>query len=219
MGRRELGAILLAAAALAFYMILLAASPSEARRDLDCSDFRSQSDAQAVLDRNPRDPNNLDPDNDGVACEKLLRRGGGKVKANQSEGNQSRANQLEGNRSRVNQSQEENRSRVRQLQNELDGNLTVSQLQDDEVTDLDEVTGLDEDTDLDAFAEDLDDQLNTRPINQNRARGGRTVVNVPRKPLPPSGGLPVYGTVAGFVLTGAGLLALGLLIRRGSRGR
>jgi hypothetical protein len=192
LGRRELGAILLAAAALAVYMILLAASPSEARRDLDCSDFRSQRDAQAVLDRNPRDPNNLDPDNDGVACEKLPRRGGGKVKANQSE---------------------DNRSRVRQLQNDLDGNQTVSQLQDDEVT------GLNENTDLDAFEEDLDDQLNTSPANQNRPQGGRTVVNVPRTPLPPSGGLPVYGTVVGFVLTGAGLLALGLLIRHGPRGR
>ncbi len=213
MGRRELGAILLAAAALAFYMILLAASPSEAQRDLDCSDFRSQKAAQAVLDRNPRDPNNLDPDNDGVACERLLRKGGGKVKASQSEGNRSRANQIEGNRSRVDQFQEGNRFRVEPLQNELDGNQTVNQFQDDEVT------GLDEDTDLDAFAEDLDDQLNTRPTNQNRPQGGRTVVNVPRKPLPPSGGLPVYGTVAGFVLTGAGLLALGLLIRRGSGGR
>jgi hypothetical protein len=210
--RRELGAILLAAAALAFYMILLAAAPSEARRDLDCSDFRSQKDAQAVLDRNPRDPNNLDPDNDGVACERLPRRGGGKVKANQSEGNRSRANQSEGNRSRANQL-EGSRSRVRQLQNDLNENQTVSQLQDDEVT------GLDEGTDLDAFEEDLDDQLNTSSANQNRPQGGRTVVNVPRKPLPPSGGLPVYGTVAGFVLTGAGLLALGLLIRRGSRER
>ncbi len=196
MGRRELGAILLAAAALAFYMILLAASPSEARRDLDCSDFRSQKAAQAVLDRNPRDPNNLDPDNDGVACEKLPRRGGGKVKANQSEGN----------RSRVNQSQEDNRSRVRQLQNDLDGDLTVSQLQDDN-----EVTSLNEDTELDALEEDLDEG----PIAVTVPRRERTVVNVPRKPLPPSGGLPVYATVAGFVLTGAGLLALGFLIRRG----
>ena len=40
------------------------------------------------------------------------------------------------------------------------------------------------------------------------------IINVPRKPLPPSGGLPVYGMVAGFILTGTGLLALGIGIRR-----
>ena len=47
----------------------------------------------------------------------------------------------------------------------------------------------------------------------------REVINVPRRLLPPSGGasLPVYGVVGGFVLTGAGLLALGLVIRRGSQ--
>ena len=45
----------------------------------------------------------------------------------------------------------------------------------------------------------------------------RSIINVPNRPLPPSGGLPVYGVVTGFVLTGAGLLALGLVIWRGSR--
>lgn len=45
------------------------------------------------------------------------------------------------------------------------------------------------------------------------------VINVPNKPLPPSGGLPVYSVVAGFVLTGAGLLALGFGIRRSSSQR
>ena len=45
----------------------------------------------------------------------------------------------------------------------------------------------------------------------------RTIINVPGRPLPPSGGLPVYGIVASSVLMGAGLLALGLVIRRGTR--
>jgi hypothetical protein len=40
-----------------------------------------------------------------------------------------------------------------------------------------------------------------------------TIINVPRKPLPPTGGWPVYGTVLGFVLTGASLLLLGFRIR------
>lgn len=35
----------------------------------NCSDFRSQAEAQAVLRADPRDPNRLDGDRDGVACE------------------------------------------------------------------------------------------------------------------------------------------------------
>lgn len=41
--------------------------------DLDCDDFATQAEAQAVFDQDPSDPNNLDADNDGQACE----RGGG----------------------------------------------------------------------------------------------------------------------------------------------
>jgi hypothetical protein len=36
--------------------------------DLDCEDFETQDEAQAVLDEDPADPNNLDPNQDGVAC-------------------------------------------------------------------------------------------------------------------------------------------------------
>jgi micrococcal nuclease len=40
--------------------------------DLDCSDFSTQEEAQAVLDRDPSDPNRIDgTDNDGIACESL----------------------------------------------------------------------------------------------------------------------------------------------------
>lgn len=35
----------------------------------NCSDFRSQAEAQAVLRADPSDPNRLDPDRDGIACE------------------------------------------------------------------------------------------------------------------------------------------------------
>ncbi len=45
----------------------------------------------------------------------------------------------------------------------------------------------------------------------------RSIINVPNKQLPPSGGLSVYGAVTSFVLTGVGLLALGLGIWHGSR--
>jgi hypothetical protein len=36
---------------------------------LDCDDFSSREAAQAVLDADPSDPNNLDMDDDGIACE------------------------------------------------------------------------------------------------------------------------------------------------------
>jgi micrococcal nuclease len=37
--------------------------------DKDCGDFRSQAEAQTELERDPSDPNNLDGDDDGEACE------------------------------------------------------------------------------------------------------------------------------------------------------
>jgi hypothetical protein len=44
-------------------------------QDVDCGDFAFQEDAQAVLNADPSDPNRLDADDDGIACEVLLRRG------------------------------------------------------------------------------------------------------------------------------------------------
>ena len=43
----------------------------------DCASFGSQEAAQAELDRDPRDPNNLDPDGDGQACDDYSYSGGG----------------------------------------------------------------------------------------------------------------------------------------------
>jgi len=37
--------------------------------DLDCADFATQEEAQAEYDSDPSDPNGLDADDDGVACE------------------------------------------------------------------------------------------------------------------------------------------------------
>ena len=37
--------------------------------DYDCSDFQTQSQAQAVYDQDPSDPNGLDREGDGIACE------------------------------------------------------------------------------------------------------------------------------------------------------
>ncbi|MEO5663744.1 MAG: thermonuclease family protein [Nocardioides sp.] len=44
---------------------------SAAERDLNCSDFPNQAAAQANLNNNPSDPNGLDSENDGRACESL----------------------------------------------------------------------------------------------------------------------------------------------------
>jgi micrococcal nuclease len=48
------------------------ASPgSEADRNLDCASFQTHEEAQRVLEQDPSDPNYLDGDGDGVACEDL----------------------------------------------------------------------------------------------------------------------------------------------------
>ena len=39
--------------------------------DLDCSDFETQAEAQAVLDADPSDPHGLDGEGDGIPCESL----------------------------------------------------------------------------------------------------------------------------------------------------
>ncbi len=59
------------ASGLAVAASVLAATPAVAASsaDLDCPDFTSQSQAQAVYDSNPSDPNRLDADNDGIACD------------------------------------------------------------------------------------------------------------------------------------------------------
>ena len=43
--------------------------PPPSGGDLDCADFSSQTEAQAVYDTDPSDPNGLDGDSDGEACE------------------------------------------------------------------------------------------------------------------------------------------------------
>lgn len=61
-----------------------ARAPSPASGDRDCSDFDSQPEAQEVLEDNPNDPNGLDGDYDGVACEELP--GGGSASASPAAG-------------------------------------------------------------------------------------------------------------------------------------
>ncbi len=60
---------LLYMATLSVVATLLFASIAAAQDDLDCDDFATQAEAQQALFQNPTDPNNLDADNDGEACE------------------------------------------------------------------------------------------------------------------------------------------------------
>jgi micrococcal nuclease len=46
-------------------------APTPSFHDRDCADFDSQAEAQEVLEDDPSDPNGLDGDYDGVACEDL----------------------------------------------------------------------------------------------------------------------------------------------------
>jgi hypothetical protein len=48
-------------------------------QDLNCDDFASRAQAQAELDEHPSDPNGLDADHDGQACEEFQYGGSGGV--------------------------------------------------------------------------------------------------------------------------------------------
>jgi hypothetical protein len=52
------------------------ADPGGYSDELNCSDFSAQEESQAVYDQDPSDPNGLDRDNDGIACETLPHQSG-----------------------------------------------------------------------------------------------------------------------------------------------
>lgn len=60
---------LLYLAALSMLVAALTANVAFAQDTLNCDDFDSQAEAQAELRADPSDPNGLDAENDGVACE------------------------------------------------------------------------------------------------------------------------------------------------------
>lgn len=55
----------------------VAGSGAARAQDLNCADFATQADAQANLIANPGDPNGLDADGDGTACENFSYSGSG----------------------------------------------------------------------------------------------------------------------------------------------
>ena len=58
-------------------MLFVGLSGTALAQDLDCGDFATQQEAQAELERDPSDPNRLDGNDDGVACESLPSGSGG----------------------------------------------------------------------------------------------------------------------------------------------
>src|SRR5215218_5141665 len=64
-------AALFSAAAIMMLVSGVLAGRSDAQADLDCADFDTQQEAQAELNQDPSDPNGLDADDDGIACEEL----------------------------------------------------------------------------------------------------------------------------------------------------
>jgi len=64
-------AAIIATPVLALGTAFVLASPAVAAADKDCADFQYQEDAQAYLNAHPGEPDGLDRDNDGVACETL----------------------------------------------------------------------------------------------------------------------------------------------------
>jgi hypothetical protein len=71
MQRRLLAVLTFLVFASTFVCISVYADKAAAQDILNCSDFATQEEAQAELNRDPSDPNNLDSDNDGIACEDL----------------------------------------------------------------------------------------------------------------------------------------------------
>ena len=62
-------------AAAASLVVLLVPVEAGAQDIFNCDNFRSQEEAQAELNRDPSDPNGLDADGNGIACEELPSRG------------------------------------------------------------------------------------------------------------------------------------------------
>ncbi len=250
---------LLAVAILIFYMVLLAApSNTLAQQDLNCSDFDFQEEAQAELESEPNDPNNLDSDNDGTACETLPRRGGDNSAPGGTPANAS--NDLDCSDFDTQPEAQDELDADPSDPNGLDGdsdgvaceslpggggdgggtpdNLNCSDFQFQEeaqeelARDPSDPNGLDADNDgvpcetlprRDGTTGEPTVQERSAPETSasasGRERQRRNVMpgSVPRRPLPPTGGVPVSLIVAGFVLAGTSLLAASLVVRRGRR--
>jgi hypothetical protein len=146
---------------------------ASAQEDLyDCPDFEYQEDAQAVYDRDPSDPYGLDDDDDGIACDQLPRRGG-----DEPPGGETTA-----------------------AMEELDcaDFATREEAQAELDADPSDPNDLDADDDGEACEEFFGEEIAEETIEETerevvtsgkeQVRGGATIINIPSKPLPPTGG-------------------------------
>ena len=178
--------------------------------DLDCADFSSQEEAQAELESDPSDPNNLDADDDGIACEDFDYGGappGGEPTSGET---------------------------TAVAADDLDcaDFATREEAQAEFDADPSDPNRLDADDDGEA-CEEFFGEVTTEEITEEtteriertvvtsgkeRVRGGVTIINIPDKPLPPTGGPPAAAEQAVVWLAlVSGVLVLGLAIRRGFR--
>jgi hypothetical protein len=204
--------------------------------DLDCSDFDSQEEAQRELEEDEDDPNNLDADNDGRACEQFNFDDDEFNFDDDDDFDDERRERREGFRERVNDVLEDEGL----IDEDGDGDID----QDDELLDAEDDVNDDgentdgEFTDGDIFDDDgdQDDGVSATadedgaeastpgavaraggdPDEQEPLRSAPddVVDEIPTSgPLPNTGGLPVAtGTVLALVLFGGGLLVVRLVM-------
>lgn len=225
---KGLSVVLLLVAGLVFCAVLLGslAERSEAQ-DLNCSNFDTQQEAQVELEANPSDPNGLDGDDDGVACESLPGGGGGGgtsgdvLNCSDFDFREDAQSELDTDPSDPNNLDADNDGVPCETLPSRDG---------DGGNDVGEATG---EPTVAAARQSKDRGPSNRPASsQNSATAGgasaqssrdrqrRNVMpnTTPRRPLPPTGGPPVYAMVAGSILMGTSLLGFGLMVRRRLRG-
>ncbi len=203
---------LLAVAALLAWAVF-GVAPAGAQDDLDCSDFATQEGAQAAYDRDPSDPNGLDADGDGIACESLPRggTGGGTV----GEGTST-----------------EGTTGATTAEEDLDcaDFATQAEAQANLDADPSDPNNLDADDDgvacEDFFSGAAANETTQRTdgeltVGRTEVRESVTIINIPRKGLPPTGGSsPALLVAGGSVVAGTCLFALAVLHRSsGTPGR
>ena len=169
-------------------LALLLAAPSEAQADLDCANFDTQDEAQAVLNQDRSDPNGLDGDSDGKACEHLPSEGTGGP--GPSPGGGQGAADLD-----------------------CDDFATQAEAQAEYESDTSDPNGLDADNDDEACETfDYGTSAADRQYGSEPPPGKKAVIitTIPDKPLPKTGGFPLV-VGAGLLLGSAAILGVRIL--------
>lgn len=193
LGKQGISVALLAVAGLVFCAVLLTAAPSQAQ-DLDCPDFDFQEDAQDELDKDRSDPNGLDRDKDGIACETLPHRDGGG-------GNETGRSVV------TNENEDEADEDDNDDEAEDDNEPTLASSQQN--------GGSGSSNGVSASGSSaVAGGATAQSSSQDRRRRNVIKGTIPKKRLPPTGGVPTYLIVTGSILTGTSLLALGVVVRR-----